>query len=538
MKVLKEHKYSILGIMVITFILMGTLIIRPYHQNDDSVYHFANVLSLESSMRTHGIFGSPILPDLAHNFGYASHLLYPPLAHTITAFFAFVLDFLSITTIFKMIHVLVLFFAGISMYQLAFQFTKNKKLAFFSSVIYMTYPYQLTQTYVRDSLGESFLFIFVPMILSSLLVLLQENKKLFYFLFVVGYVGGILSHFTVMIFVTIFMALFLLIYHKKVFQKEFLKPFFLSCLFVIGISLFYLLPMIEYKWKGGIAVFLPNLMSSGVYYFSLWPWQYFPFSYSPVDVDFYFTTMSLFLFGLVVWKRKEIRFPAFTKGICILFLTNLFVTSKLFYWDFLPDITFMIQFPWRLCLFLGIGISLLAPLIFLKFKNLHFYYGCIIFLLLISVFSIHYRNDSILDKSYDEFMMEGAAMGWQHEYLPEKALNHENYYENRSNDIINIRGKSATILSNQVPNLVFEAKANSTLELPRFYYIGYELLDESGNSVPIYENEMGMIEVNITENGIYSLHYPGTMLQRMGTIISIISFLIFLFFSFFLLFKA
>ncbi len=538
MKIIKEHRYSILGILAITFILMSPLILNSYHQNDDSVYHFANVLSLKSSMQTHGIFASPILPDLAHNFGYASHLLYPPLAHTFTAFLAYVFDFLSITSIFKIVHIFVLFCAGVSMYQLAYQFTKSKKIAFFSSALYMSFPYQLTQTYVRDSLGESFVFIFVPMILSSFLALFQNNKKLFYPLFVFGYVGGILSHFTVMIFVTMMMMIFLFLYRKKVFQKEFLKPFLISCGFVLGLSLFYLAPMIEYKLKGGIAVFLPNLMSSGVYYFSLWPWQYFPFSYSSKDVDFYFTTISIILLFLTILKRKEIRYPEYTKGIVAIFLVSMFLTSKLFYWDILPSITYMIQFPWRLCLFLGIGISLIAPLIFLKWKEKKIYFVSLFLLISLSVLAIHYRNDSILNKSYNEFMTEGAAMGWQHEYLPENALNHEDYYNNRNANILAKDGDSAVILSNQVPNLVFEAKENSTLELPRFYYIGYELLDDENKSIPIYENEMGMIEVRIPKNGIYSLHYPGTKVQKVSNVITIISIFSFLFFSFFLIFQS
>ena len=49
-------------------------------------------------------------------------------------------------------------------------------------------------------------------------------------------------------------------------------------------------------------------------------------------------------------------------------------------------------------------------------------------------------------------------------------------------------------------------KRHKRLELPRFYYIGYELLDDENKSIPIYENEMGMIEVRIPKNGIYSLH--------------------------------
>lgn len=528
-KIIKEHKWSVLGIVLVGFLLMSPLLLSPYHQNDDSVYHFANVLSLEKSMQMHGLFASPILPGLAKNFGYASHLLYPPMAHTVTALIYHIFSGISISAAFKMVHVLVLILSGFSMYALAFSFHKDKKMAFFASILYMTYPYQLSQVYVRDSLAESFVFIFLPMIFSSFLSLLEGKKKSFYFLFVLGYVGGILSHFTLMIYATILFAVFLLCYSKKIFKKEFIVPFLIACVFVVGISFFYLEPMIEYRLRGGIAVFLPNLMSSGVYYFSLWPWQYFPFSYSVKEVDFYFTTISLLFLFLVIWKRKELAFPKYSKGFWVVFLLVLFLTSKFFFWDILPTFFYMIQFSWRLCVFLGIGMALFASLIFQKYHQKWFYAGSIVLVLLLSVLAIHTRNDSILDKSYDEFMKEGASIGWQHEYLPAKALEHEDYWLHREEGIIANHNARVTMIQNEVPNLVFTVsniEEQVSLELPRFYYLGYELVKENGEKIPLTENENGFIQCEVSENGTYTLTYPGTKGMQIAKVISIICFML------------
>lgn len=256
-KTIKKHKWSILGIFLMSVFLMGIFLLNPYHENDDTVYHIANIVSLKDSMNLHGLLGSPILPNLAGGFGYASHLLYPPLAHTVSAVVYFFLGQwgVDVTDCLKLVHFFVFFLSGIAMYEFAYKIHQDKKVAFFSSILYLSFPYHLSEHYVRDAMGELFVFPFIPMILSGVVSLLDGDKKAFYPLFVIGYVGAMLSHFTIMIYFTIFLAIFLLVYHKRVFKKEFLIPFSIATVSVLGISLFFLESMVEYKIHGHIAVF-------------------------------------------------------------------------------------------------------------------------------------------------------------------------------------------------------------------------------------------------------------------------------------------
>ncbi len=520
-KVLLEHKWYIGGVFLFSILFMLPFLFSPYHENDDTVYHIANIVSLADSIRMHGIFGSPILPNLANNFGYASHLLYPPLSHTFSAIVSLVFEWfgLGIRETLKFVHLFVYFLSGLSMYELAFKVSKNKKIAFFSSIIYLSCPYLLSDHYVRDSLAEFFVFPFLPMIFSGIVSLLNGNKKSFYPLFVIGYIGGILSHFTMMIYFTFFLAIFLMIYYKKVFRKEFLKSFIIGCFVILFSVLFFLIPMFEYKFRGGIAVFLEGVMSGGVYNTSLWLYEYLPFSHFRDGVNFNFSLVSCLLLVLTCIQYKKIEKIQYMKGFIIIEILCLFFSSKLFYFDMLPSILYMIQFAWRLCTFLTIGIALLAPLC-LKDKSNMFLIFVSICIVVFGYFDIHFRCDNIFHYTNETVVKSGAAMGWQHEYLPENALKNEDYYENRNQEILVKKGE-ATILESSVPNLKFEAKKDSFLELPRLYYIGYSLKDEKGNVVNFNENEMGFIEVNIMEDGIYTLTYPGTGVEQVGNFISI-----------------
>ena len=523
----KSHKWSILGIFICSILLMTPFLLNPYHENDDTFFHIANVYALADSIKMHGIFGSSILPYLANNFGYASHLLYPPLSHTFSSFIYLLFEHfgLSITACFKFVHTFIFFLSGMMMYEFVFKISKNKKVSFVASLLYLSFPYHLSDHYVRDSLAELFVFPFIPMILSGVVSLLDEDKKCFYPLFVMGYVGGILSHFTVMIFFTFFLAIFLLVYHKKIFRKEFLVPFLIGSLFVLLICLFFLVPMFEYKFRGGIAVFFEGLMSGGVYCTSLWLHEYLPFSHFHDGVNYGFTIVSFVLLIITCIKHKKLEHYKYAKGFLIMMLLCFFCSSKLFYWDILPNLLYMIQFSWRLCTFLAIGVSLFAALCTQKWQKSKIVMVSIL-IIVFSFVEIHFRGENIFHYTKEETLHNSAAMGWQHEYLPVHALEHEEYYETREEGILTKEGEDAIILSSNVPNLTFEAKEGSVLELPRFYYIGYRLEDEHHQKIDIVENDMGMIEVTILESGVYTLTYPGTLLEQVSNGISIFSIIV------------
>lgn len=528
-KFIYNHR-EILGIFIIAILLSLPLFINPYHLNDDTIYHFANVISIEYSISTHGWFSYRILPLLANNFGYASGLLYPPLSQAVTAvFYHLTKSFLSLTNVFCIIHLITIFLSGLAMYSCAYTYSKDKKVSFFASILYMTYPYFLCEIYVRDALAESFIFMFLPMIFNGLFHLLNGDKNKFYFYFILGYVGGMLSHFTLMIYATFFFAIFLIVYRKQVFTKQFMIPFLKSALVVLLLVLFYIEPMIEYRIKGGISVFLPNLMSQGIYCTSIYPWEYIPFYNFHKDISYYFGIMSVILFIYLWFNRKKIHFPKYTKGIIAVFFIALLMSSKLFYFDMLPKSLYMIQFGWRLLTFTGLTMSLVLANSMERIQKKYVLILLIVGIVGFGLLDIHYRDDRIYQNTDEVTLSSNGSIGWEDEYLPVNAHD-DDYWTTRDDSIHIIDGDTDTgILSSNVPNMIFFISniSNSvTIELPRFYYLGYELRDADNQLIPITENEHGFLETTLDHNSTYTLSYNGTIGMRIAKCLSIITFAI------------
>ena len=116
-------------------------------------------------------------------------------------------------------------------------------------------------------------------------------------------------------------------------------------------------------------------------------------------------------------------------------------------------------------------------------------------------------------------------MGNEREYLPEKVINNLEYFENRNKDIVikSGTGEITKILDN-VPDLIFEVNTSEsiTIELPRFYYMGYQL-EINGQKVELTESDNGFLQATIQESGTYTLTYEKTMVMKIANIISVVT---------------
>ena len=113
-------------------------------------------------------------------------------------------------------------------------------------------------------MAECSIFIFLPMILSAVYALFQQNRKHFYLFFILGYNGGILSHLTLMVYFTLFLALFLFIYRRQVFTKKFIVPFLLAPLAVLGLTSFFWIRLLILQFNGNYVVFSSSEMAKRI----------------------------------------------------------------------------------------------------------------------------------------------------------------------------------------------------------------------------------------------------------------------------------
>ena len=167
-----NHFIYIALLFFAAFLIVLPLFISPYHAGHDTKYHLANILAIENQIEAGHIPTSPILDKIGYGLGYGTRLFYPPLPHTTTAYlFAFCSHIhLSVTDTLKLVHFLTLFLSGYTMYFLSYHLSTNKRIAFISAVIYMSFPYHISDIYVRDSLAECFLYPFFTLFINSLVV--------------------------------------------------------------------------------------------------------------------------------------------------------------------------------------------------------------------------------------------------------------------------------------------------------------------------------------------------------------------------------
>ena len=523
----KKDWIYILLILVVSIVVMLPKILSNYQINDDTEFHVSNTLATLKTMDDW--VPDDILPDLAGNYGYATRQFYPVLAHTTTAYTMKIFN-LDVTTTFKIVHTLVLFLSGVAMYFLAKRYLKKDYLAFTSAIIYMLLPYHLTDIYVRDALAECFLFIFLPIILNGLTYLFEDKRK-FLLLFVLGYVGGMLSHLTLMVYFTVLLIPFFIIYRKKVFKKETIITLIEAAVLILGIMSPVIVNMFQNKLEGNFEVFVPGVMAQGIQHSGLWLdlINYFGIFHggifdkivqNGITSKYYIDIIVLILFIIVIKKRKQIDFSNY-KFMIIFGLLSLLMSSIIFPWDLLPQGFRIIQFPWRLETFFGIALAIIAPLAIDKIK-INYKYLCGGMIILALIFNTSSPRDvfDINKLNYER------GMGWQLEYLPVNTFNHWDELKNREYKIITDNG-TATITSDKTTDLCFNVSEDTQIVIPRIAYFGYYLMDENGNNVNINGNDEGLITASVTK-GSYELVYKGTKKVRIAYVISLVTIIIFI----------
>ena len=534
MKKITKHKYIIL-IFLVTLIIFLNLFINPRYYGHDTIFHTANIIELSKTINIKNILGNNIISLKSNPFGYGTWLFYPKLPHLLGAYLYKIFD---IYTSMKIVYFIITFLSAITIYVLSKKIFNNKKIAFLSSIIYITIPYHICEIYIRDAFAENFMFLAVPLIFLGLYNLLDNDYKKFYIYFILGYVIGMYSHLVSMVFCTIFVALFILYHHKYFFSKEKIKSLFISTIIVIGLTLPFLTTVIEYKLLNEYTVFLSDSFTNRatLVYRSISFKDLFMGKPIYDDIMPYFNIMTIILTLIttiqVILNKTKYKSKLLPMLLYIILLINL-VCSKLI-WNNIPEIFLMLQFPWRLLVFMSVFISLYAPVCLLtdlkinipKIFNKIIYSMIICLVLIEGVNNIKYYSNEEYTEDY--VLSSKLAMGYQQEYLPLKTNNaryfRTTYLEKRKMEIVSDNNTKISIISSSFPNLKFEVKKlkeKAKIEIPRIYYLDYILKDKDGNKVKLTMSKYGMLEADIIKEGKYELYHKNTLIETISNIIGV-----------------
>ena len=521
---MKKNKIYILIIFIIALFTMMPMLTSEFCFGHDTEFHLTNIISLTEQIKNNFLNPSRIVGNIGLNFGYATNIFYSPIVHMVTSYLNVLINNPIISI--KLIHLITLFISGLSMFFLSKRLSKSNEIGLVSSVIYMLFPYYTSDIYIREALSESFIFMFLPLILLSLYELFSEDGsiKRFYLLFIFGYVGGMLSHLTIMSYFTIIIFIYLIFNFKKTIKN--LKHFIIASILIFGITSPFLVGLFEHKLLGSYNVFKEGVMVQGTWGNALNPLDYINVlkNFGNGEIKYFIDIITLILLIITLIKFKKLT-NKWYNAVLVFGIIGFILSTKIFPWDIFPKSFRLIQFPWRFETFVSISVSLIAPICLVDFKDKKtstIFIILSIFLLAQPNLRYAWNGDAKVDINNLNYY---NGMGWQMEYLPVKTAENIDYFNNRNHDIIIKENEgSINIIKDDVPYLEFnvETDKNITIELPRTYYIGYKLIDSNNNEIDIYEGEYGFIEANLS-SGTYILNYTGTSYYNIARIVSLIS---------------
>lgn len=535
--IISKKEYIILFFITI-LICMPFFTTTQYIEGNDTHYHMSNIYSIYTRMCDENSNYTKVFPIIANDYGYGSGIFYPQLSHIIPAGLTYVLQG-NIVLAIKIVHFIVYYISAIMMFKLVNRVFKNRYVALISAIFYITAPYAIADTFTRDAIAESFIFMFMPMIILGLYELFEGNKLLFYIWFIIGYVGMINSHLVMSVYFTIFACVYILIYRKKVFKLETFKSLAFASILILLLTLPFTASLLEHKLIGEYYVFEGATMTTSglVRSATFFPWEFLIQTSTKryLSIKQYLNLLALALAIITIKKRKEIindeaLEKKFYKMLWI-FATLALIMMSAFPWEIMPKFLLMIQFAWRIETMLIFALSILAGLALRNLNTKKLKAICLVIIIAFNIITVSYSYmpEMYIDYDINNIDMSYFGMGWEREYLPVRTTKNLDYFYTRGNDVI-VREGSADIekINDNTPDLEFKVTNNSDsviVELPRIYYLGYNITfikeNNETENLQFNINENGFINTEIMGNGTVEVSYTGTVAEKIANKITI-----------------
>lgn len=366
-------RYWIFLILIFSIPAVWALFVKGYFGASDDL-HIAWLYELDRAIKL-GQIPPRFVPDLSFGFGYPLFNFVFPLPFYMGEIF----HLLGLTLVDSVKAVLLISspISGILMYLLLREFTKNR-LAFFGSMLYIYAPYRAVDIYVRGAIGEAFSFIFLPLIILSLVKLNKLIDWKWVGLGAISVASLVLSHnITAYMFLPFVIAFLILQFFMTAAKKAFFLRSFLMFFLGFSISIYFWLPallessLLKYDTVFNFVDHFPTVRQLVTPY-----WGYGGSVPGPGDgMSFFLGGANLLVFitaGLLLifkWQaitkqNKLLMVWVMSALAAAIFLMNYRST---FVWNNLPLLPYF-QFPWRFLILVTFFIPLLV-VIFEKFKH-------------------------------------------------------------------------------------------------------------------------------------------------------------------------
>lgn len=588
----KDKVIHYIIIIAASLIAAIPLINLRIYGTDDGYVHMLRIFGMEQILKEQN-FPPFIYSKFANGFGYAINLFYSPIVTYGPLFFRiFGLHYYTCLKLFAYSTILISCF---TMYNFLYEVSKKREIAILGAVIYAFIPYRLETIFNRFAIGEFTAYIFFPMLFHGLFNLLKGDGKKHYYIAIAA-IGLILTHTISTEYSAIFALLYIIFNFKQLKNKGVIRKIVINVIFILAITTFFTVPLMEHKILGNYVIFNSTSMKSlpsDVQNSTIKISQLFKDIGEVNGVSFKIgiPLIILTLLGIVSYKKvdKNIRSEYIT--FAVIAMISLAMVTKLFPWIIMPKTLTTLQFAWRLLAFFEFALSIICAINLYYFvdiickksnknskntkvhtKTENLYNMLLLFAIIVIIISMmkidynySYEKEKFLtDEEYERKINEKNSI-WSinREYLPEKVDVKElgkSYLDYREDKVYVLEG-NATIINEKKKDLQLEFdienyKANTILELPYVYYLGYKVTIEqkdneiktkmtntynetrivkidkkSTENIRTLESNNGMLAIKLDEN-IESAHitvkYTGTTIEKVAYVISAISIITFI----------
>lgn len=489
-----------------------------------------------------------------HGFcnGYAINLFYNPLTTYLSILCGIIIN--NFANGIKLMLFIMMILSLVFMYVFIKNVTGKKEIAIAGAIFYITNPYYLSNIYIRGAIGESAALTFIPLLFLGLYNLFNGDRKKHYFITIAA-TGLILTHNITTLYAAIISFIYVIINFNKLKEKDILIKLLINILFIVGLTIFFIYPLLLHSFSGEYVIFDSDLMrtngervASGVISFKELfmeiPGQEVIFRLNIIQVVLFI--LSIFCYRFIDKKDRKIYLSFIIFAILSVILC---MTKNI--WKFAPDILCNIQFPWRLLGFSGFFISTIAGInlfIILKkiFKNkengLIFVIIPIALLSLLYAYSLDYKDYTTKkdDNESIEFINNNinniVYMNINREYMPSKtyiAL-YKNQERVEGDNVFILEGE-ALIESENKNELIYDIKLsdikeNTSIEVPFLYYKGYSAYIENEKNgrkeIDVKESDYGFLKIDIPneyKNGMIKVEYKTPITYYIVYIISFVT---------------
>ena len=544
-----ETIYIILAVLLTLFVLGKTIFSYDISGTNDGYLHLIKIIGVNDIIES-GQF--PPIIEAGFCNGYAINLFYNPLTTYISLLCGVILNNFAYGI--KLMLFIMMLLAIVFMYKFIKEFTGKKEIAIVAAIFYVTNPYYLSNIYIRGAIGESAALTFLPLLFLGLYSLFNGDRKKHYFITIAA-TGLILTHNITTLYAAIISFIYVIINFNKLKEKDILIKLLINILFIVGLTIFFIYPLLLHSFSGEYVIFDSDLMrtngervASGVISFKELfmeiPGQEVIFRLNIIQVVLFI--LSIFCYRFIDKKDRKIYLSFIIFAILSVILC---MTKNI--WKFAPDILCNIQFPWRLLGFSGFFISTIAGInlfIILKkiFKNkengLIFVIIPIALLSLLYAYSLDYKDYTTKkdDNESIEFINNNinniVYMNINREYMPSKtyiAL-YKNQERVKGDNVFILEGE-ALIESENKNELIYDIKLsdikeNTSIEVPFLYYKGYSAYIENEKNgrkeIDVKESDYGFLKIDIPneyENGMIKVEYKTPITYYIVYIISFVT---------------